>query len=29
MIVFDVVAAVLGTAAVIYLFIALVKPERF
>lgn len=29
MIVFDIVAAVLGVAAVVYLVIALVKPEKF
>ncbi|MCM3695435.1 K(+)-transporting ATPase subunit F [Microbacterium oleivorans] len=27
--VFDIVAAVLGVAAVVYLFVALVKPEKF
>lgn len=29
MIVFDIIAAVLGVAAVVYLVVALVKPERF
>ncbi len=29
MIVFEVVAVVLGVAAVVYLVVALVKPERF
>ena len=29
MIAFDVIAAVLGVAALVYLVIALVKPERF
>ncbi len=29
MIVFDIVAAVLGVAAVVYLVFALVRPERF
>jgi len=28
-IVFDIIAAVLGVAAVVYLVLALVKPERF
>jgi len=28
-IVFDIIAAVLGVAAVVYLVVALVKPERF
>ncbi|MFI8634054.1 K(+)-transporting ATPase subunit F [Microbacterium sp. NPDC077663] len=27
--VFDIVAAVLGVAAMVYLFVALVKPEKF
>lgn len=26
---FDIIAAVLGVAAVVYLFVALVKPEKF
>ncbi|MDT3329860.1 MULTISPECIES: K(+)-transporting ATPase subunit F [Microbacterium] len=29
MIVFDLIAAVLGVAVVVYLFVALVKPEKF
>ncbi|MBO9578737.1 MAG: K(+)-transporting ATPase subunit F [Microbacteriaceae bacterium] len=29
MIVFEIIAAVLGLAAVVYLVVALVKPERF
>lgn len=29
MIVFSVIAAVLGVAAIVYLVVALVKPERF
>ncbi len=29
MIVFDIIAAVLGVAAVVYLVIALVRPEKF
>lgn len=29
MIAFDVIAAVLGAAAVVYLFVALLKPEKF
>ena len=29
MIVFELIAAILGVAAVVYLVIALVKPERF
>jgi K+-transporting ATPase KdpF subunit len=28
-IVFDLIAAVLGVAVVVYLFVALVKPEKF
>lgn len=29
MIVFDLIAAVLGVVVVVYLFVALVKPEKF